>query len=146
LLKFDGTDWILYDASNSGLPGNFVTRIAIDQNETKWFGTWSYGYGIGEGLSAYNENGIPVVIEENILAVNKVKIYPNPAYDHLNFELQPNMNISYIEIINMQGNLVKRKKIAINQNTIDVRDLSCGIYIVRIHTDNGIATKRFIKQ
>ena len=56
------------------------------------------------------------------------------------------MNISLIEIINMQGNPVKSQRIAYHQNTIDVRDLSDGVYIIRILTDKGLVMKKLIKQ
>jgi len=39
--------WINYDTSNSGLPGNFLLSVAIDQNGTKWIGTV-------DGLAAFD--------------------------------------------------------------------------------------------
>ena len=42
LIKFDGTTWTVYDTTNSGLPDNNITSIAIDNNGNKWIGTY-YG-------------------------------------------------------------------------------------------------------
>jgi ligand-binding sensor domain-containing protein len=39
LLKFDGVNWTVYNTSNSGLPGNYVQAIAIDEGGNKWIGT-----------------------------------------------------------------------------------------------------------
>jgi ligand-binding sensor domain-containing protein len=39
LAKFDGTAWRVYDTSNSGLPDNWVSSIAIDGSGNKWIGT-----------------------------------------------------------------------------------------------------------
>ncbi|MDR3653910.1 MAG: two-component regulator propeller domain-containing protein [Paludibacter sp.] len=39
LAKFDGATWTVYTTSNSGLPSNNVTSIAIDGSGNKWIGT-----------------------------------------------------------------------------------------------------------
>ena len=39
LVKFDGTDWTVYNAILSGLPGNSISCIAIDDSDNKWIGT-----------------------------------------------------------------------------------------------------------
>jgi ligand-binding sensor domain-containing protein len=36
LVKYDGTDWIIYNTSNSGLPSNYVSTITIDASGNKW--------------------------------------------------------------------------------------------------------------
>jgi ligand-binding sensor domain-containing protein len=43
LVKFDGTDWIIYDTLNSEIPTNTVRCISIDQSNNKWIGTgWAW--------------------------------------------------------------------------------------------------------
>ena len=51
LAKFDGTLWKIFNTSNSGLPDDWVSSIAIDEHENIWVGT-------GEGLAVYREGGI----------------------------------------------------------------------------------------
>ena len=41
--KFDGTTWMTYNSSNSGLPDNDITAITIDSNGDKWIGTMNGG-------------------------------------------------------------------------------------------------------
>ncbi len=36
-------EWVVYDSLNSGLPGNTVLCLTVDQNDTKWVGTGSTG-------------------------------------------------------------------------------------------------------
>ena len=43
LVKFDNTNWTVYNQSNSGLPNNKVSRIDIDSFGNKWIGTWGGG-------------------------------------------------------------------------------------------------------
>ena len=47
MAEFDGTNWTVYDTSNSGLPDNHVNAIAIDAGGNKWIGTGSWGGGGG---------------------------------------------------------------------------------------------------
>ena len=115
-----------------------LSSIIIDSYGTKWFGN--------SGLAAYNENGIPISINQNKTTENVVKIFPNPTNDFLNIETLNNVKISSIEIFNMQGKLVLSERITNDQNKVDVRDLNVGVYIVRIYTDRGIVVNKMIKQ
>ena len=130
---------IYYNTSNSGMPDNWVRAIAIDGNGTKWIGTF------GGGLAAYNEDGIPW-IHENIKTGHLVSIYPNPVHDLVTIRLKGNMSVSYVEIIDIRGILAKYFKVASNKNTICIRDLPNGLYIVRLFTDNGTLSEKFIKK
>ena len=51
LVKYDGENWEIYTDSNSGLPDNLVTTIAIDSKGNKWIGT-------KHGLAEYRKGGI----------------------------------------------------------------------------------------
>ena len=48
LVKFDGNNWKVFTESNSGLPYDLITTIAIDKSGNKWIGTFndSGGYGL----------------------------------------------------------------------------------------------------
>jgi ligand-binding sensor domain-containing protein len=122
------------------LPDDRIQSIAIDKNGTKWIGTWG-------GLAAYNEDGIPFGISESVKNEHLVKIYPNPVSDYVNIERLSTANISLIELINIQGKLVKHQKIKTGRNTImDVRGLPKGLYMLRLHMDTGIVNEKLIKE
>lgn len=38
VFKFDGTNWKNFTTQNSQLPDNWITSVAIDNNNNKWFG------------------------------------------------------------------------------------------------------------
>ena len=48
LVKYDGTNWTVYDTSNSTIPSNVVTCLAIDKSGDKWVGT-------SEGLAKFDD-------------------------------------------------------------------------------------------
>jgi hypothetical protein len=51
LAIFDGSRWIVYNTSNSGLPSDNILAIVIDEQGNKWIGT-------SGGLALFREGGI----------------------------------------------------------------------------------------
>jgi len=130
--------WAVYNTTNSGLANNYVWSITIDESGTKWIGT-------SGGLAAFNENGIPSDVKENILSNYNVSVFPNPASDYLKIE-QSEAYISLIEIINLQGQVIKTQRILGNQSTLDLTTVSAGVYILKIYTNSGFVVKKLIKK
>ena len=71
-----------------------------------------------------------------------VSIFPNPAKTQLTIHLDK-VEISQIEIIDFSGKTVQT--ILQNTSTVDVSKLGDGLYFVRIKTDKGYYSTRFIK-
>ncbi len=78
-------------------------------------------------------------IENNMIAANKVVLYPNPAQDKVEIA---GVDLKRVELYNTQG-----EKILENTNSkFFVKNLKSGIYFVKITTtDNKIAYKKLIK-
>ncbi len=70
-------------------------------------------------------------------------IYPNPALNSITIEISKN---SEIEILNINGHIVKTIYNYEKNSTIDLRNLSGGVYLIKAKTDKGIAIKKFIKE
>jgi Leucine-rich repeat (LRR) protein len=72
-----------------------------------------------------------------------VNIYPNPVQDQLYIDSE-NGGIMEVKIIDFSGRTVS----SANEytNAINVSDLKGGVYLVRVKTTNGMATKCFIKK
>ncbi|MDB4303311.1 T9SS type A sorting domain-containing protein [Desulfosarcina sp.] len=71
LLKYNGTEWQIFDTLNSGLPCHLVSSICWDENNEMWIGTWGCGlvHYDGANWTIYNsENiGIPVDYVKNLI-------------------------------------------------------------------------------
>lgn len=81
-------------------------------------------------------------IDNNIDLNSEVAIYPNPASNQLTIDTE--LKISEMNIIDIMGKtIVTTKK---NTNTLNVTDLSTGIYFIQLITEERIITKKFIKQ
>lgn len=69
-------------------------------------------------------------------------IYPNPAVSTL--QVQSSDPVEKVEIYNLQGQLVGLENG--NVQTVNVGNLSPGIYILRVSTEKGILNHRFVKE
>lgn len=90
---------------------------------------------------------ITVTSVENINLNNNVSVYPNPANDVLNVTIDiSNSTTSSIVLTNILGATVYSKDLGsingLNNETIDVSGLEAGVYILRLQTENGTATKK----
>ena len=86
--------------------------------------------------------------EDTVLKVNfeETKLYPNPVTDQLNISLGNYEVIKSITIINMNGQVISSKSVDTNIITFNTRNLSNGLYLVKIASSDGsITIKKFIK-
>lgn len=72
-----------------------------------------------------------------------ISIYPNPSSGYLSIELPLN---SELEIINLNGKIIRRLVADSETITIDISGLSKGLYVLNITSDNKTITKKVIKQ
>jgi len=89
-----------------------------------------------------------IVTSLSQLNSNFFSINPNPAASLLHINIENNMNKNYIiEITNMLGELVLRVNTVSQKNTIDISDLSNGVYFVKaIGANNQIGSKKIVIQ
>ena len=72
-----------------------------------------------------------------------VSIYPNPSTNNLTIEIPLK---SEIEISTISGKIIKKINLNATKTTIDLGNLSNGVYILKAKNDKGIAIKKFIKE
>jgi len=91
-----------------------------------------------------------ITISNQSLSVNEsnlssqISIYPNPVQNELFIDLN-NLKVTKMSILDYSGRLVKSTTNN-TTNHIDVSDLHQGIYILKVSTDYGISTRRFVKK
>ena len=122
----------IYCAANESSPaGNYdiVLSGGSDNN---------YSYTLVNGILTIT--GTSAV--ENIYTKN-LKIYPNPVKDELQIE-NGELKIKKIEIVDLFGKVICQFNNLKNQ--INVSVLSQGIYFLKLETDKGSITKKFVKE
>ena len=90
-------------------------------------------------------SGSVASIIENNVSENNFNIYPCPASTNfiLNFD-KKNNDALMLNIYNTIGVLVKTEIIGQNKKQIDVAELSSGIYIIEVRSNNWSAKKKLI--
>ena len=78
-------------------------------------------------------------IDEN--TIENVSLYPNPASNKVNIKT---LEGAYIEIYNILGKLVKSEKTLSNDHSLNVSNLSKGVYLVRLESKGKSTTKKLI--
>ena len=83
-------------------------------------------------------------IEDNELA--EISIYPNPTSGVLRIE-SGELRVENVEVFNMMGKICMVENLRQNMdNVLDVSYLPAGMYFVRITTENGVVTRKILKQ
>lgn len=107
----------------------------------------------GNGCYAFSTADNMVIIIKNLLSAEEfnaklsLSLYPNPVKNTLNFSHENTLNVEKVEIYNSIGQKIKileGNNFAISN--IEVSDLTAGIYIADIFTNEGKTTKKFIKK
>ncbi len=72
---------------------------------------------------------------------NSISIYPNPAIDKLYFN-SADKPISKIQLVDLTGKIIYSVKVKLQNGSIDLKGIDKGLYIVKLHVDNFIFTKK----
>lgn len=80
----------------------------------------------------------------------ELNVYPNPVADVLNieFSLEQSEDVTYI-LTDMTGrvvNMIKSNNVTNEVQTMNMSNLSAGVYLITALTEKGSSTKKFIKQ
>jgi hypothetical protein len=75
---------------------------------------------------------------------NKIKIYPQPASDFIQLQLQPGVEVKDICLYDISGKKVQ--SLNLSAEKISISDLERGMYVLSIATKQGRAIKRIVKE
>lgn len=102
------------------------------------------GYGIPNMYKAYQ------LLEDAYLAVpapatanGDIQVYPNP-FAHVCYYTLPGE--SQVEICDMKGDIIWQAKQGEGRHSIHTHAWAQGVYILRVHTANGVIEKKIVKQ
>ena len=111
-----------------------LVKERIDSIKSKCYCNFTCGCGSLSGISEINHQ-------------STLNLYPNPATDNITINYTTTSKNYTINIYNAMGSLVKTissKNTAVN--TINIGELSSGIYLLNITDGNNVSTKRFVKE
>ncbi|WKV11892.1 T9SS type A sorting domain-containing protein [Marivirga harenae] len=85
------------------------------------------------------------VLNANKALENALKLYPNPVIDKMFIDLN-NINSVDITIFTITGKFIDSFVLNAGHSEIDMAKFSKGTYLIQIESDNGVVTKRIVKQ
>ena len=86
------------------------------------------------------------------LAVNEVlsskfSVYPNPTNGQIFLSNAEGISVSEISMTDLNGRVVKTVKLGdVTEASVDISDLSAGIYMMNISSEQGKAVKKIVRQ
>lgn len=115
--------------------GDFYIVSVYDMSPN---GRYVTGYGM-RGLDVYGYmidlQGGTTSIENKIVEQVKASVYPNPVADELHIDMPFDSGdvVTKLTLVDMQGRVVRRIDTAHQSNTMDVANLSEGIYVLDVN-------------
>jgi uncharacterized protein (TIGR02145 family) len=126
------TEWVSVSAYYRSL-GNLTAEVYVGATYK------NYGFSVrcvknsGSGMNSINY-------------LNMLKIYPNPAQDQITIEISKELGESSMAIVNIEGQGLLKQRISGEKTIIDITNIPCGVYFVRIISEKTVAEEKIIKQ
>jgi hypothetical protein len=97
-------------------------------------------------FAKFMPNGLASILDIATKEKETIRVYPNPAKDYVDVDIEcTNFKASDIELIDMQGKLVKKAKLKAKQgNRIDVSSLSAGAYTYNVSLNGKTISGKII--
>jgi len=149
VMNNNGNGWYSYSFDQSVTNVNVIfSKSGISQTEDITGITQSTCYestGLnGVKITVSAVSCPPTGLIENIAQESLLKVYPNPAQTFL--RISTSEFIKRIEVCDIAGRVIDNITINADAYSLNVANLSKGIYLIKGFTDKGIVTNRFIKE
>lgn len=161
ILKLDANGnfvWAKQMGSNSDDWGYSITLDTSENIYTTGGFTYTVDFDPGAGIMDLTSDSLCDIfvhkMSQNTVAGirvntlhNEAEIFPNPATDKLTIQLNSTIRNSSVEIFNAKGALkLTALTDQLSTQSIDISELSPGIYFLRVTNDRQSLTSRFVKQ
>lgn len=130
ITKYDGTNWKSYNQENSGIAWDEVSKITLDYGRDLIWLNHMNNSGISTAKLNFKANSIYMPSIDNAISSF---IYPNPAKDHIAFQLKEDEIPEKAEVYDMSGRLICSKPI--EGSSVALSELNIhqkGIYLLKI--------------
>lgn len=130
--------WTQYSYTVSGLTGVVPCKIGF-----RYFVTNGGPDGANSNIIGVDTFSVDRPLSSDSFFKNNFSIYPNPVGNVLNITTKNDMVINNVSITDVNGRVVSTSSSVIN--SVDVSDLSSGVYFISVETNEGKGTSKFVK-
>ena len=142
---------------NINLPFNDANNDGYIVFKIKTLPTLALGDTFSNSASIYFDYNFPIVTDpavttfavlgtEDFVFSKYLTVYPNPTNDVLNLTAKQAIELQSIAIYNVLGQMVLSVPKAKGLSTVDVSNITAGNYFLKVVTDKGVSTVKFIKK
>ena len=86
----------------------------------------------------------PSALSSSTNVLNSLRVYPNPTNEIINIDLGDVTRETTYELFDVQGRKVNAKVSSTNFETLNVENLSEGIYMLKIQNGSDKTTKKVV--
>lgn len=131
--------WTQYTYTVSGLAAPTAVRFGF-----RYFVTDGGPSGANSDIIGIDTFQVNRPLSTNDFFANNFNIYPNPSSDVVTLSSNNSTAINAVEMTDINGRVVK--SLAANTTSFSVRDLSSGVYFIKVTTAEGVGTTKFVRQ
>ena len=152
--KISNTNQVEFIFENINLPFDDDHNDGYVAFKIKTKPTLVVGDTFSNNASIYFDYNFPIITNTTTTTIQELRnqdfefsdyfsLYPNPAEAVLNIKTTANLSINSISIYNTLGQLIQ--VVTNPTSTIDISTLKSGSYFIRMNTDKGSLSSRFVK-
>jgi hypothetical protein len=141
-----------FDASYTSYQWYFNSTLVPGSNKSYFVENQTGDYDV----TVTNENGCQIAVGDNILGLqsfslnNSITLFPNPAQDQIVISCEQGELIRVIDIYNVLGEKVYNQQLqslsSKLQTTINISNLSNGVYFVKVQGAQNKWVGKFLKE
>lgn len=142
IFSWNGSAWIQagVDINGESAVDYLGTSVSICDDATRVAIGAPNNDGNGTNSGHVRIFNLTSILSSNEFVFNNFSLYPNPIQNE--FQLDINFLVDKVEIVTLQGQVIKTFG---NQESYDISDLSSGMYVLSIHSNEGNSVKKIIK-
>lgn len=136
-------------ANTAGIAFDRAGNVYVISNSSERLGVWALPKADNQFTTVAPASQNLVVVHtdvENVKDLSSlIQVYPNPAVDNVRINSM-GTNLQQISVYDLKGRNVMTENVNSNEINLSVSDLSSGIYILKVKTNEGTAVKRLMKK
>lgn len=140
----------LSDVSAAAIKGDNtvdnVEKVEVDNAVGTYTVQITHKGTLSGGNQAYSliVSGFDQSLSTESFTTNNLFVYPNPTSDRLYFNTTVDISLDKVEIYDTIGKRILTSQI--NNNSVDISQLTSGVYFVKIYSGESQVTKKIIKK
>jgi hypothetical protein len=123
-------------------PGKLIHQFSLKNSFNKDAEPYSFNLIFSTNAKAVSvkKEDIKQVTDVN----NNIKVYPNPAHNYFNIDINNDYANATLKIIDAAGKIVKQQQVNAGVQNINISSLQKGLYILTINTNNKTQQQKLV--